>query len=76
MTNSDREAKHERNRTQRREQIRQWAAYVRTHPDADWGTQVNTVVNSQLQSAQHFEDDRPDIDALQDAPLLDDSNSD
>jgi hypothetical protein len=66
-----REAKHARNREQRRDQIREWAAYVRTHPDEDWGQQVNTVVDAQLQSARHIEDERPDPDTLDDSPLLD-----
>jgi hypothetical protein len=64
-------AKHARNRRERREQIREWAAYVRTHPDEEWGAQVNTVVDAQLQSARHFEDDRPSIDELRDSPLFD-----
>lgn len=72
MGSSERlEAKHARNREQRREQIRQWAAYVRTHPDEDWGEQVNTIVDAQLQSARHFEHTRPDLDSLRDSPLLD-----
>jgi len=71
MTDSDDlAAKHARNRQQRREQIREWAAYVRTHTDDEWGPQVNTLVDAQLQSARHFEDDRPSIDDLRDSPLL------
>lgn len=65
------EEKHERNRRQRYTFIKEWAAYVRSHPDDDWGEQVNTVVDSQLESARHFGDDRPDLDEL-DSPLLDD----
>lgn len=71
MSNSDREKKHARNREQRREQIREWAAYVRTNPDADWGVQVNSLIDAQLQSARHFEDERPDPETLRDSPLLD-----
>ena len=59
------------NREDRRRQIREWAAYVRTHPDEDWGEQVNTLVNSQLQSARHLEDERPDRETFEDSPLLD-----
>lgn len=67
MTDSNRlEEKHAANRARRREQIRAWAAYVRTHPDDDWGEQVNTVVDSQLQAARHFEGDRPDLDGSRD----------
>jgi len=74
MTGSERrEDKHARNREERLRQIRQWAEYVRTHDDEDWGEQVNRLVNSQLQSARHHEDERPDIDDLRDSPLLDDS---
>lgn len=57
-----RETKHGRNRRQRYEFIKQWAEYVRTHPDEQWGEQVNTLINSQIESAQHFEDIRPDLD--------------
>lgn len=72
MSNSsDREAKHARNREERHRQIREWAAYVRSHPDEDWGEQVNKLVNSQLQSARHFEDERPDVQDLRESPLFD-----
>lgn len=65
MTSSEPlDAKHARNRAERRRQIQEWAAYVRTHPDGDWGAQVNTIVDAQLQSARHFEDERPDVDRL------------
>ena len=33
--------------------------------------QVNTLVNSQLQSARHLEDERPDRETFEDSPLLD-----
>lgn len=62
-----------RDEADRHRQIRAWAAYVRSHPDEDWGEQVNTLVNSQLQSARHFEDERPDPERLRDSPLFDDS---
>jgi hypothetical protein len=72
MTDSDElAAKHARNRQERHKQIREWAAYVRTHPDEEWGRQVNTVVDAQLQSARHFEHDRPSIDELRSSPLFD-----
>ncbi|WP_424018113.1 hypothetical protein ACOZ4N_19915 [Halorientalis pallida] len=63
--------KHERNLADRREQIKQWAEYVRTNPDRDWSQQVNTLVNAQIQSARAQEDDRPSMDELRDSPLLD-----
>lgn len=54
MTDStDLDEKIERNRTQRIEQIERWAEFVRTHPDEEWGRQVNTLVDAQLQSARH-----------------------
>lgn len=68
----ERERKHARNRRERLRQIREWAEYVRTHPDDDWGEQVNQLVDSQLQSARHFEDERPTVDELHESPLLDD----
>jgi hypothetical protein len=72
MTNSDEhDEKHARNRRERHDQIKAWAEYVRTHPDEDWGEQVNELVNAQLQSARHFEHDRPDMDELRDSSLLD-----
>ena len=66
----DRDDKHARNRQERLRRIREWAAYVRTHRDEDWGKQVNTLVNSQLQSARHLEDERPDRETFKDSPLL------
>ncbi|MFB6308575.1 MAG: hypothetical protein ABEH35_04520, partial [Haloarculaceae archaeon] len=52
------------NRELRWEQIREWAEYVRTHPDEEWGRQVNTLVNAQLQAARRaqslVEDDPED----------------
>lgn len=61
------DAKHARNRERRFEQIKAWAEYVRTHPDEDWGEQVNRLVNAQLESARHHEDERPDLDARRDS---------
>ena len=71
MTNSSGRDDPPRNREARHEEITAWAEYVRTHPDSDWGDQVNELVNAQLQSARHFEHDRPDMDELRDSPLLD-----
>jgi hypothetical protein len=72
MINSETlEDKHERNQRQRYEFIKEWAEYVRTHPDDDWGEQVNIVIDSQLESARHFGDERPNLDEL-DSPLLND----
>ncbi|WP_158059316.1 hypothetical protein [Halorussus halophilus] len=71
MSNSpELEQKHADNRQERLEFIKEWADYVRTHPDDVWGPQVNKLVNSQLESARHFEDERPDMDELRESPLL------
>lgn len=70
MTRSDEcDETHARNRRERYEQIKSWAGYVRTHPDEDWGE----LVDAQLQSARHFEHNRPNMDELRDSPLLDGS---
>lgn len=57
MTDSDkREAlaeKHERNRKQRLEHIKQWAAYIRSEPPERWGPQLNSLVDSQLEAARN-----------------------
>lgn len=45
----------------RRERIREWAVYVRTHPDEDWGSQVNDLVNAQIHAARRVGEDRPDV---------------
>lgn len=71
MTNSDPvDETLARNEDQRRAFIREWAEYVRSNPDADWGEQVNRLVNAQLSSARHFEGDRPDIESKE-TDLLD-----
>ena len=60
----------EANQRERREFIKEWAEYVRTHPDEDWGAQVNKLVDAQLESARHLEDIRPDLDEI-DSSLID-----
>ena len=42
---------HRKNTEQRREMIKRWAAYVRTHDDSEWSRQQNRLIDSQLQSA-------------------------
>jgi hypothetical protein len=59
----------EANQRERREFIKEWAEYVRTHPDEDWGAQVNKLVDAQLESARHLEDVRPNLDEI-DSSLL------
>lgn len=58
------------NQRERRVFIKEWAEYVRTHPDDEWGPQVNTLVDAQLESARQLEDVRPDLEEM-DSPLLD-----
>lgn len=72
MTDSpDLDEKHARNREERLRFIREWAEYVRTHPDDVWGEQVNALVDSQIESARNVEDERPDMDRLrEESPLL------
>lgn len=60
----------EANHRERRNFIKEWAEYVRTHPDEDWGAQVNKLVDAQLESARHLEDVRPNLDEI-DSSLLD-----
>jgi hypothetical protein len=68
---SDFDDKHERIHERRREWIIEWAAYVRSAPDEEWGEQVNRLVDAQLESARHHEDDRPEPEDLHDSALLD-----
>ena len=72
MSNSSKlEDKHARNRQERLRFIKEWARYVRTHPDDDWGEQVNELVDSQIESARSVEHERPDMDRLrEESPLL------
>jgi hypothetical protein len=39
-------------RSPRYDQVRRWAAYIKSHPPEVWGPQQNAVVNGQLESAQ------------------------
>ena len=43
-----------RNTEQRREMIKRWAEYVRTHNDSEWSRQQNRLIDSQLQSANEM----------------------
>lgn len=56
MSDSDRleelRAKHERNREQRLEAVKDWARYVREQPVEVWGPQQNALVDSQIESAR------------------------
>jgi len=58
MLSSDEfEEHHRRNIEQRRALIKRWAEYVRTHDDAEWSRQQNTLINSQLESANELASD-------------------
>ncbi|MFC7079023.1 hypothetical protein [Halorussus caseinilyticus] len=68
---SNLEEKHADNREERIQFIKEWAEYVRTHPDDEWGEQVNKLVNSQIRAARRVEDERPDMHRLrEESPLL------
>ncbi len=45
-------AKHDQNRQERLDGIRQWVEYMREQPPEVWGSQQNELVNSQLESAR------------------------
>jgi len=54
MTGSERsERPRADNEKERLRQIRQWAQFVRTHPDDEWGRQVNKLIDAQIASARH-----------------------
>lgn len=55
MTNSSAsDADRHRNTEHRRAFIKRWADYVRTHEDAEWSRQQNTLIDAQLQSANEL----------------------
>lgn len=39
---------------QRREAIKEWAAYVRTHEDEQWSREQNTLIDAQLETANEL----------------------
>ena len=41
----------EENEKERKNFVRKWAKYVRTHSDKDWSKQQNVIINSALKSA-------------------------
>jgi len=42
------------NVAERRQFIKRWAEYVRTHEDSEWSRQQNELIDSQLQSANEL----------------------
>lgn len=44
----------ERNVEERHAFVKQWAAYVRSHDDAEWSRQQNELIESQLQRANEL----------------------
>ncbi len=50
MTNVDELRDQQReNIAERRAFVKQWAEYVRTHPDREWSAQQNKIINSQIE---------------------------
>jgi hypothetical protein len=65
MPNSDElEIDPHSNAAERRAAVERWAAYVRTHDDAEWSRQQNRLVDSQLQTANEMAA-RGEIDPVQ-----------
>lgn len=54
LSSEEFEESQRRNTAQRRAMIKQWAEYVRTHDDVEWSRQQNTLINSQLQTANEL----------------------
>jgi hypothetical protein len=56
MTDSDPleelRAKHDRNREQRLDAVKAWAAYVKEQPVDVWAPQQNRLIDSQLETAR------------------------
>lgn len=48
------EEQQRRNAEQRRAFIKRWAEYIRNHSDEEWSRQQNTLINSQLESANEL----------------------
>jgi hypothetical protein len=40
--------RHARNGERRREFVRRWAEYIRSHPDEEWSRQAGVVVDAQI----------------------------
>lgn len=43
-----------RNAARRREFVRRWAEYVRSHDDAEWSRRQNALVDAQLRTANEM----------------------
>jgi len=55
MLNSEEfERSQRQNVEERRAFIKRWAEYVRTHDDEEWSRQQNTLIDSQLQTANEM----------------------
>jgi hypothetical protein len=57
IDSSELDAAVERNVEDRRSFIKQWAAFVRTHDDAEWSRQQNKLLDSQLERANELAKD-------------------
>lgn len=51
MNSEEFEKARRQNADRRRALIKRWAEFVRSHDDEEWSRQQNTLINSQLQSA-------------------------
>lgn len=51
LSSEEFEESQRQNMAGRRAMITRWAEYVRTHDDVEWSRQQNTLVNSQLRTA-------------------------
>ena len=55
MLNSDEfERSQRQNAEERRAFIKRWAEYVRTHDDEEWSRPQNTLIDSQLETANEM----------------------
>jgi hypothetical protein len=55
MLNSEEfERSQRQNVEERRAFIKRWAEYVRTHDDEEWSRQQNTLIDSQLETANEM----------------------
>lgn len=61
---NDFEDNQRRNVAQRREAIKAWAAFVRTHDDEEWSKIQNTIIDAQLETANELAA-RGDIDPVE-----------
>ena len=54
LSSDEFERSQRQNAEQRRAFIKRWAEYVRTHDDEEWSRQQNTLIDSQLETANEM----------------------